>query len=255
VSLCTILTKQKRKPFNAVAPTYLAMYERCPRQFRYARLDGEEDRSVETEPQVFGNFVHYAMDFYLGQRMEVHAAFLRAYQERMIVEHTAALVGRVLAKARKAFEWTAAQMYRAITKEPNTIYIPEFYYTGQGLEGEPISGRIDLLVFFPSTRSFHVYDYKGGRRIPDADQLVFYKWGVQHYWPSAKQVGASFVWFWKEYIKTVRFTESLERHVSERIKKMLAGVAAEQFPTDKGTHCRWCGFRHLCPEFGGRDDG
>lgn len=245
------MTELKYKPYRAVAPSYLSMFERCPRQFRYARMDYFKSSSADSEVLVFGNFVHYAMEEYLNGGCDSNVAFIRTHCERILPRYDANLVAKVFERARRAYNWVVKEV-DGILSSDRTEYISEMKYLAENPFGDSISGRMDLLVYFPDKNKIKVYDFKGTYRVPSDEQLIFYYWAAKHYWPKV-DVDLFYLWFTKRLYKKALVTDSVEASISKRIKAVMASVGRGEFPTKKGKHCSWCGHKARCPEFGGND--
>jgi len=247
------LTKPKHKSYKAVAPTYLIMYERCPFQFKCARVDRVESDSEDSEILVFGNFVHYAMELYLAGGVSANDAFVRTHCERILTRYDPLLVAKAFDKAKRAYDWTVKQV-TIILDSDETVYLSEMMFNCKNRFGVGISGRLDLGVYFPAKNVFKVYDFKGTYKVPSDDQLIFYYWGVKDKWPSV-DVDLFYLWFTKRLYKKAMVNEAVEFALNERIVSMLSSVQAGDFPARKGKHCSWCGFKKYCPLFGGSHVG
>ena len=243
--------EDKIAAYKNVAPSYLYKWQRCPRMFFYSRIAKEQDRGKVSDVLVFGNMVHYAMEEYFERRCDGHEAFCNTYH-KMAEKYDPLMLAKNVEKARFAFEWCAWTVYKMIT-ERKVIYLSEQMFKATTPQGNGISGRVDFTIYYPDEMKFFVIDFKGGFKVPDPEQLIFYKWWIKDRWPKTKEVRLVYLWFAKCQIHEATVTEEAEAKLDAEVGSMLADIHSGKFDPIKGNHCRWCGFKYLCPLFGGKN--
>jgi hypothetical protein len=200
------------------------MYELCPLKFKLVRLDKEDDVSGISEVLVYGNYVHYANETWLKERIDPGAAFAKT-TERMLKEYPQNMVFSVLDKATKGFFWCVDEVLKMMHQigKDSVVYLTEKYFKVDNGYGQQISGKADLIIYDPANKVAKVIDFKGGNKAPNKAQLVFYDWYVRNKWPGV-QVEAMFMWFSKKRIITEIITEQYRSTVARRVQDMFIGI-------------------------------
>jgi len=265
----------------ALSPTRLLTYRRCPREYRYAFVDGLARKFFRPRPQLtWGAAVHRALREYgraLQERgsRDVDAALRalrrewrpRGYQD----SDEAADDLDAASEALRVFDrWHAPGRARPVLVERRL--------RGR-VAGVEIQGNVDWLDELPGG-GLRLVDFKTGPR-PGFSRLAGGAGGADSSQvdeePLAPGSRASLQLRWYAHLVRSRYEESPEIVVFHLRRgeatpvpadaEALAGAAAEaaelagrlafdsEWAPAPGPHCTGCDFRSICPVWGGSDRG
>lgn len=246
------------------SPSKLAVFEDCPRRYRYRYVDGIR-RDTQSVEAFLGTCVHKALEeLYEDLRHgktpgeeEVVAVYSKAWDkgwsERIVVRDA---------------RWSPADWKKAGEDCVRAYYKEQAPFTRDktvGLEARAgfdletpegtwrIEGFIDRLALAPDG-AFEIHDYKTSKNLPgqkdlDEDrQLAVYELAVRASWPDAKAV--RLVWHYVRHGKTLesRRTPEQLKALEAELAALIARIKAERdFPPRKSALCDWCEYRDLCP--------
>lgn len=246
------------------SPSKLAVFEDCPRRYRYRYVDGLR-RDTQSVEAYLGTCVHAALEeLYEGLR----------HGKTLSEEETVAVYARVWDKGwsdkiiRHDKRWSAADWKKAGEDCIKAYYKEQAPFTRDktvGLEARAgfdletpdgtwrIEGFIDRLALGPDG-AFEIHDYKTSKTLPtqrdlDEDrQLAIYELAVRRCWPDAKEV--RLVWHYVRHGKTLesRRTPEQLKALEKELAALIARIKAERdFAPRKSALCDWCEYRDLCP--------
>lgn len=242
----------------------LSAYETCPRQYRFQYLDRLDVPEVETVEMFLGSRVHEALEaLYLNVRfgripsLENLLDFLRkAWQEKWHGEVRIRQPDLTADDYRRAGERQLEVYYRryAPFDRDHTLAVERrLLFPLDAERGVWFLGYVDRL----SRRAdglWEIRDYKTGQYLPpeaklDEDrQLGLYQVGVQHLWPSAREV--ELVWHYLAHdleIRSRRDPTALEDLRRETLALIRIIERDDAFPTRVGPHCETCSYQAVCP--------
>jgi CRISPR/Cas system-associated exonuclease Cas4 (RecB family) len=231
-----------------VSHTGLERYERCPLSFKLINIDrvSQGPKNV-TAVIVYGNVIHWGMEFALKQGLPASDAYALASKKAHEKYSDKGYVTMEVAKATTAFYW-CFQMAEAL-KNAGAVVLSEWKYE-QPLEGRPdrgLLGYVDLLGVMPDKRAV-VIDYKGGMKDPDPTQAYINREGILGRWPNLVSLQFSFAMARFRRTISIEFNDEERAAVLKRIEKLYAHVESDlPFEPVKGRHCRFCRVKEHCP--------
>ena len=242
----------------------LSTYETCPRQYKFQYLDRLEVAEVETVEQFLGLRVHETLEalylnvrvgkiptlegllgFYGGRWQETWHEGVRIRQPDLTAEDYRRLGERQLEVYYRRHHPFDRDHTLAVERRILFPLDPERRVWFQGV--------LDRLSRSPGGR-WEIRDYKTGQYLPpEADleedrQLGLYQLGVQHLWPSAREV--ELVWHYLAHdleIRSRRPPAALEDARRQALALIRTIERDEDFPTRVGGHCEPCSYRPVCP--------
>jgi putative RecB family exonuclease len=244
----------------------LAVFENCPRAYKFAYIEKPEVEEFETADAFMGSRVHEVLQrLYEDLKHERRNSLddLLAYyaeiwrknwsdQVRIIKE------GLTEENYKKVGERCIRDYYRRYQPfDQGRTIATEFLITIK-LDDQELRGIIDRLTAFPEGR-YEIHDYKASQHLPaqevlDTDrQLALYQIGIQQQWRDVERV--DLVWHYLAFDKEVRSgrteekLEELKQSVVSLIRQIERAEELDEFPVKRG-YCDWCGFQDLCPEWG-----
>jgi RecB family exonuclease len=136
---------------------------------------------------------------------------------------------------------------RAAEPVPQVIATEKFFQFE--VSGVRVIGRMDRVD--QNGAALIVTDYKTGspRSEEDAEkslQLSIYAAAARREWDSLPSSLSFYNLETNEAATTVR-TEEQIRETEALIREVAESIRAGQFDAKPGFHCKWCGFRTLCP--------
>jgi putative RecB family exonuclease len=244
----------------------LAVFENCPRAYKFAYIDKPDIEEFETADAFTGSRVHEVLQrLYEDLKHEKHDSLddLLAYYDELWEKNWSD-------KIRIVKEGLKPEQYKQVGKRCIRGYYQRYEPFDQGqtvatelpvtieLDDRRLRGHIDRLTAFPNG-FYEIHDYKTSQYLPpqhalDTDrQLALYQIGVQQRWRDVERV--DLVWHYLAFDKEARSErtgdqiEELKRSVLSLIRQIERAEELDEFPVKKG-YCDWCGFQDLCPEWG-----
>jgi RecB family exonuclease len=262
-------------PFS-LSPTALRAYDECPRRFAYAYIDKEPPEERPGPQLILANAIHAALaDLFRLEPSERNEEI----SHRMLRHHWLRQRGREKAflSAEEEAAWgydALAMLSRFCHNRPEELGLRvlavEDWIRAPLDHGHVVGGRLDRAERVPvagvaggeesggdgveEVQGLRVTDYKTGRcRIDGAEELAEDR-GAQIYAVAATRT-------YRIRVTEVRFLylpedvavswhpeaedlAALEQRLASEIDGIVADAELEARPD---YHCRWCGFREICP--------
>ncbi len=228
----------------------LEQYERCPLQFKLARiwnLSSELPAAVQ-----YGAAMHTVLkDFYDAQmqgrprsEQELVELFRRQFNEYLMEDKL----------QQDLYVKQGTEQLRAFHQAQKTGPQPRVLGTEVAFEvkigGATVVGRLDRLDEIEGD-AVAIVDYKTGNPKTEEDaerslQLSVYALAVRQQF---QKYAGELVFYNLETNTAVSGTRSDATLASaeEKIRQIAEGIAVRKFPATAGFHCRWCGYRAVCP--------
>jgi len=243
----------------------LEEYEECPRMYWYHRVQGVKPLDDLT-PVYFhlGAVVHEVIQ-------HLYESLLRGKRETLeellsLYEHKweKGMDGAVYfppaypPEEQKARGKTYIEGYYRLYfpfNQDRTLWVEHrIEFSLDETRGLYINGKIDRLGQ-EGDGLYIIHDLKTSYGLPPQKDLVvdrqigLYTLGVLDHWKDAKEVWA--VWHYLHFGTEIRFKvekESLKRIARDTLNLIgkIEESAEEDFSPDRGEHCNFCGYRHLC---------
>lgn len=269
---------QVRQHPASLSPTALRAYDQCPRSYEFAYVDRSGARADEPASAhlVFGNALHQALAFLFRLPVEerdvtIAQRALRHYWARQPKRKEAFLTEAEEVNwglsALEAIEVFCRERADELHLEPLAV---EEWVRAPLDNGFAVGGKVDRVerIHIPpppggaegeALHGLRVTDYKTGKcRFASGDELAEDR-GAQVYALATSRT-------LREPVLEVRFLylrenlavtwqverddlEQLEDELSQRVGEI---VADEDFEPRPDFYCRWCHYRHLCPEGSGQ---
>jgi RecB family exonuclease len=228
----------------------LDLYETCPLQFKLAR-----DWNLPAEPAAmmqFGGIMHRVLSDYYNSVMRGEAYSQAQVLEMFSDQLTSSGMEDPL--QRELYAKQGAEQLERFLRESAAHPIPNVLGTEQSFEveiaGIKVRGRIDRIDRI-SGDSVELIDYKTGKAKKQEDaekslQLAIYALAAKQQWNY--NVGR-IVFHNLEDNSRVETTLSAKKiaSVEEKLVDAAKSMREGKFPAKPGFHCKWCGYRQLCP--------
>jgi len=236
----------------ALSPSAIEAYETCPLKFKIRydwRLPEEPTAALQ-----YGGIMHKLLKEYFDQVNAGKAPPDEQVLAQFRAELAAARIDDPLQRElyerdgiQQLSDFLAARRADAGTFE---VVSTERQFKVE-IAGVQVSGRIDRIDRMPDG-SVWIVDYKTGKAKDqkDADkslQLSIYALAAAKLDP--KLVPARMVLYnlvTNAPVVTRRTPEALQK-AADKVKQVAAKVRAGDFAPNPGYHCRWCGYKDLCP--------
>lgn len=233
----------------SLSASRIELYETCPMQFKIST-----DWNIPGEPvpaMQFGNAVHTALRGYYealkAGRPLSRKQLLGVFEEQMHIssfddEHQKQLYVELGLKQ-------LGQFYDLRNSEnPDVLAVEKTFEITVG--GVKVVGRIDRADRLPGG-GISIVDYKTGSpkdedAANDSLQLSIYAMAVENEWNELPQVVSFYNMETNEPVASVRTSDDIIKE-RERIAGVAASIRAGEFGPKDGFHCRYCGYRELCP--------
>lgn len=234
----------------ALSASAIETYDACPLRFKFRydwRLPEEPGAALQ-----FGAAMHTVLKEYFDQvkldctpKDEAVIARFREEFARLPVEDPLQRTLYERDGVRQLTDFLAARRAAppvAVLSTETSFRVP--------IAGVTVTGRIDRLDR-AGEGAADVIDYKTGkpRDQKNADgslQLSIYALAVPLQWGLRPQRLVFYNLVTNEAVATRRTPEKLQA-TEEKVRAVAANIAAGNFDPDPGYHCRWCGYRDLCP--------
>lgn len=245
--------------------TRLAVYETCPRQYKFQYVDGVEVPDEAEAVQLFlGARVHEALEALHRELLrgrllsldELVSTFRHHWERQWPKRVRFPNPDDTAETYRRAGERHLSDYYRRyqpFDRERTVAVERQLLFPLDPEERVRVQGFVDRLSVSPDG-VWEIRDYKTGAYLPtqqqlDRDrQLALYQIGVQHAWPEARRV--QLVWHYLAHdleLRSERTGEQLEA-VRRDVLGLVERIEAEtEFPTAVGAHCDWCAYKPVCP--------
>lgn len=243
----------------------LAVYETCPRQYRYQYLDRLPVPEVETAEMFVGSQVHSALeDLYrqvAARRVPALDEVLAGYRRRWAAEwrpdiqiSRPELGPEDYRRQGEAHLATYYQRYHPFDRERTVDVERRIVFALDEPRRIWIQGYIDRLSVAPGGL-WQIHDYKTGRWLPsqqdlDRDrQLALYQIGVQRQFPKqAREV--ELVWHYLAHdleMRSRREPAELSEVQVQTLGLIDTIQADAAYPIVEGPHCGRCAYQSICP--------
>jgi ATP-dependent DNA helicase UvrD/PcrA len=232
-----------------LSATRLDTYNKCPLKYKI-----ETEWNIPDEPvpaMQFGNAVHTALKAYYdavrAERPITRDALLEVFLEQLSVSRFEDPLQFELYRKQGLQQLGDFFDLRAAEPVPQVIATEKFFQFE--VAGVRVIGRMDRVD--QNGEALIVTDYKTGspRSEEDAEkslQLSIYAAAAKREWSSLPSTLSFYNLETNEAATTVR-TEEQIRETEALICEAAESIRAGQFDAKPGFHCRWCGFRTLCP--------
>jgi RecB family exonuclease len=227
----------------------IEIYKLCPLRFKIQR-----EWRLPSEPGpalLFGSVMHDVLrSYYEAQRLgrsfsleELLAVFEAALADKTFDDGYQRELYRSQGRDQLRRFW---EQQRASTTD---VIATECSFKLE-IGGTRVNGRIDLLERIEGQRA-RVVDYKTGvpKDQEDADdslQLSLYALAAEREWGLVPEVLVFLNMETGVAVETRRTREEL-RAVEEQVRGVAERIQNGDFGPRPGQHCRWCGYRALCP--------
>ncbi len=232
-----------------LSATRLETYNTCPLKFK---IQSEWNIPDEPVPAMqFGNAVHTALKGYYdavcAERPITRDALLAVFLEQLSVSRFEDPLQLELYRKQGLQQLGDFFDLRAAEPVPQVVATEKFFQFE--VAGVRVIGRMDRVD--RNGDALIVTDYKTGspRSEEDAEkslQLSIYAAAAKREWSSLPASLSFYNLETNEAATTVR-TEEQIRETEALICEVAGSIRAGQFEAEPGYHCRWCGFRTLCP--------
>ena len=248
------------KPYSH---SQLSTYENCPYQFKLVYIDKIE-RAEENVEAFMGTSVHDALEKLYRDLMvsktntidELLAYFEEQWKKNWHDDIVIVREEYTQDNYRETGRRCIANYYRRHQPFDQDITVgleERLRIPVDEEEKYVLSGFVDR-ISKTSDERFAIHDYKTSHSLPpqekvDRDrQLSLYQIGVQHKWPSAREVDL----IWHYVAMDVDMVSKRSKEHLQTIKKEVIGLIEEiegatDFEPNKSALCNWCGFQDLCP--------
>lgn len=232
-----------------LSATRLETYNKCPLKYKI-----ETEWNIPDEPvpaMQFGNAVHTALKAYYdavrAERPMTRNALLEVFLEQLSVSRFEDPLQLELYRKQGLQQLGDFFDLRAAERVPQVIATEKFFQFE--VAGVCVIGRMDRVDLYGD--ALIVTDYKTGspRSEEDAEkslQLSIYAAAAKREWSSLPSSLSFYNLETNEAATTVR-TEEQVRETEALISEAAESIRAGQFDAKPGFHCKWCGFRTLCP--------
>jgi DNA helicase-2/ATP-dependent DNA helicase PcrA len=235
------------RPLSATA---VEMYEECPLQFKISR-DWKIPGPAAAQMQ-FGNAMHTTLKGYydalLAGRPQDENLLLECFRQAMSAMHFEDELQYQLYASEG--ERQLRGFFAARQAEPQPDIIKTEHPFDVDLGGVRVRGRIDRLDRLEGNRVC-ITDYKTGvpkdqEAANESLQLSIYALAAER----QKLVPERLVLYNLENNTAVQTTRNPAQLAAamHRVQQVAAGIAEGNFAARTGYHCRWCGYRELCPQ-------
>lgn len=234
----------------SLSATQIETYDTCPLRFKI-----ETDWNIPGEPvpaMQFGNAVHTALKGYydavqVGRPLS-REQFVRIFEEQMEISPFEELHQKQLYIEQGQRQ--LGEFYDLRNREPQPEVIATEKSFAFELAGVKVIGRIDRVDRLPGG-AIRIIDYKTGspRDEEDAEkslQLSIYALASQELWQQTPQSIAFYNLENNQPAATTRDDGQLEE-TKRKIAYVADAIRANEFAPQTGYHCKWCGYRELCP--------
>jgi RecB family exonuclease len=257
--------REKPRPMTTYSHSRLAVYETCPRQYRYKYVDRVEVVDQDTAIQLYlGNRVHQALELLYNELQrgrlrsleEILSTFRHQWDQqwpksvRFPQPDDAPEAYRILAEG---YLDAYYKRYHPFDTERTVAVERQLVFPLDELGTVRVQGYLDRLSIGPGD-VWQIHDYKTSQFLPtqqqlDMDrQLALYQIGVQYAWPQARRV--ELVWHFLG-----PDVECRSERTQEQLRALRAGLlrlveqieADTEYRTAVGSHCDSCPYRALCP--------
>ncbi|HWR17543.1 MAG TPA: ATP-dependent DNA helicase [Terriglobales bacterium] len=233
-----------------LSATRIETYEKCPLQFKISA-----DWNIPSEPMPalqFGNAVHTALkgfnDALKAGRPLTKQQFLRIFEEQMEISHFDDAHQKQLYVEQGLDQLGKFYDLRNSEKPTEILAVETTFELNAG--GVKVVGRIDRADRLEDG-SIAIVDYKTGSPKDEEDakkslQLSIYALAAEELW---KSLPARIAFYNLESNDTAE-TERSEQELSAtraKITDVADAIKAAKFAAKPGFHCKWCGYRELCP--------
>lgn len=240
----------------------LRTYQTCPRQYRYHYVD--ELPSVVTGPLVFGQTLHAALchlhrrSLETGEPLDL-ADVLEAFDgfwRQALSEEEPVFTGDQDALGYEGLAGEILAGYVLANEGKSPPLALEFGFE-LPWEGHLLNGFIDRID--EAGGGLIVTDYKSGKRKPtpqalrDDVQLTLYAFVVGQLFEAPVDRIVYYHLRDQTALETHRDAGDYRRLEEEILRRVAAGIEAEQFPPRRGWWCRFCDYRATCEAEGPAD--
>ncbi len=232
-----------------LSATRLETYNKCPLKYKI-----ETEWNIPDEPvpaMQFGNAVHTALKAYYdavrAERPITRDALVAVFLEQLSISRFEDPLQFELYRKQGLQQLGDFFDLRAAEPVPKVIATEKFFEFE--VAGVRVIGRMDRVD--RNGDALIVTDYKTGspRSEEDAEkslQLSIYAAAAKREWCSLPSSLSFYNLETNEAATTVR-TEEQIRETEALISEAAESIRAGQFDAKPGFHCKWCGFRTLCP--------
>jgi len=241
----------------------LSAYENCPLYYRFRYIDKVESEEEGIEA-FMGSRVHDALEkLYrdlkvskLNTLEELHEYFDKVWDKKW---HDSVVIVR---------EEYTPENYRETGKRCISNYYNKYHPFDQdttvSLEERlriPLDEEEECVLVGYTDRisktsddTFEIHDYKTSNTLPQQEkidrdrQLTLYQIGVQHKWPSAKDV--KLVWHYVALdvdMVSTRTEEDIQNIKEEALELIDEIESTAEFEPRESPLCKWCEYQDICP--------
>ncbi len=233
-----------------LAPSKLASFQRCPREYRFRYIDGLGPRFRRPRaPLTLGANVHSALQglFTLPSRQRTLQQLELLLHERWAVLHSGfrneAQEQAYRERALEQLRWFA--LNQDLERHP---FMTESFLQAP-VAGITLEGRVDR-VDREEDRTLHIIDYKTGtgERNSDPQALFMYALMIEALKPRQAVSKVSYLCLGDGSQPTWEFTPETALKTRMGLVENAYRIAAErEFPPTTNRFCSSCDFRTICP--------
>ena len=213
------------KPKKPYVHSYsgLKEFENCPRKFQATKILKLYPYE-ESDAARYGNVGHKILEDYINEKKDIPPTHM---QFKPVVDAVLSKAGR-----------HTAEMSFGVTKELRPC---GFFDKGVWLRG-----KADVVTLDDEDLKAWIFDWKfGSNKYPDLDQLTFMSLFVFTHYSHIRQINSGLLFMLHKDMRKKRMVrddvESAWWKVRERLGRIEAAIASEQFPPKPSGLCkRWC---------------